>query len=403
MPKPKAGETGLVRDEAHAVTRLINRVQRRGAATTFLVLDACRDNPFAATGVRSIGGSRGLTRVEAPNGVFVLFSAGIGQSALDRLSDDDRDANSVFTRKLVPLLRQPGLSHVQLAKQVQEDVSALARSINHQQQPAYYDQIIGEIVLSPKTSGQPAASNETAAAGGEDAANTWAVIQNTKSAGVLEAFIERYPSSVFVEFAKARLEEVGTGSEEKTGEVVAAVEPPPVKPPEIDRQLVRAIQSRLNWHRCNAGAVDGAWGNRSRRAVDAFARHTKRKLATRPSQELLDILNGHTSRACPAVAVNTPPAKKKTAKAVPDTDNKPASRVFRNPRVKGLPVDICFTRFKRCKGAVATVFCRRKGYRTASAHTVAIYPKTRHLGNGGICQPRGLVLCGGYSTITCVR
>lgn len=127
MPNPGPGEDGLVRDEGFSVDNIIRRVQGRGALTTFLVLDACRDNPFAATGTRNIGGTRGLTRTEAPGGVFVLYSAGIGQTALDTLRADDRDPNSVFTRKLVPLLRTPGLSHVMLAKRVQRDVDAWRR------------------------------------------------------------------------------------------------------------------------------------------------------------------------------------------------------------------------------------------------------------------------------------
>lgn len=89
MPKPGPGEDGLVRDEGFSVDNIIRRVQGRGALTTFLVLDACRDNPFEATGTRNIGGGRGLTRTEAPRGVFVLYSAGIGQTALDVLRPDD--------------------------------------------------------------------------------------------------------------------------------------------------------------------------------------------------------------------------------------------------------------------------------------------------------------------------
>ncbi len=153
MPKPGPGEDGLVRDEGFSVDNIIRRVQGRGALTTFLVLDACRDNPFEATGTRNIGGTRGLTRTEAPRGVFVLYSAGIGQTALDVLRPDDPDPNSVFTRKLVPLLRTPGLSHVMLAKRVQQDVDALAATVRHAQQPAYYDQIVGEFMLRENADG----------------------------------------------------------------------------------------------------------------------------------------------------------------------------------------------------------------------------------------------------------
>ncbi|MGH6814139.1 MAG: caspase family protein, partial [Hyphomicrobiaceae bacterium] len=149
MPKPKSGQDGLVRDEGYSVDAIIRRMQGRGAKVTMLVLDACRDNPFAAAGVRNIGVTRGLGRVDAPSGVFVLFSAGLGQTALDRLRDGDPATNSVFTRHLVPLLQTPGLSHVQIAKRVQQEVNALAATISHPQQPAYYDQIVGDIVLRP--------------------------------------------------------------------------------------------------------------------------------------------------------------------------------------------------------------------------------------------------------------
>jgi formylglycine-generating enzyme required for sulfatase activity len=124
-------------------------VQARGALASFFVIDACRDNPFEAVGVRSIGSARGLARVDAPTGVFVLFSAGIGQTALDRMNDADRSPNSVFTRTLVPLLRQPGLTHLALAKRVQTEVKSLASSVGHAQQPAFYDQIDGEVVFRP--------------------------------------------------------------------------------------------------------------------------------------------------------------------------------------------------------------------------------------------------------------
>jgi uncharacterized caspase-like protein len=82
--KPGTGEENLIRSEAYSVDGLIRRVQARGAVASFFLIDACRDNPFEAVGVKSIGSSKGLTRADVPTGVFVLFSAGIGQSALDR-------------------------------------------------------------------------------------------------------------------------------------------------------------------------------------------------------------------------------------------------------------------------------------------------------------------------------
>lgn len=214
MPRPERAEESLVRGESFAVNDIVRRMRTRGASATFLILDACRNNPFEASGVRSIGTSRGLSRIDAPSGVFVLFSAGLGQRALDRLSDGDADPNSVFTRKLVPLLKTPGLNHVSLAKRIQQDVSRLASTVSHRQQPAYYDQIIGEIVLN-RSGKQPAETPAPAPApspGGDPAAAAWAAVKDTTSVAILKAFADQFPGSVYAIFARARIKELTSGT-----------------------------------------------------------------------------------------------------------------------------------------------------------------------------------------------
>src|SRR5262245_31400519 len=81
--------------------------------------------------------------------MFMLFSAGQGQSALDRLSDTDKNPNSVFTRTLLKEMEEPGLSVVQIAKRTQSQVKELAAKVDHVQVPAYYDQIVGDLYLAP--------------------------------------------------------------------------------------------------------------------------------------------------------------------------------------------------------------------------------------------------------------
>ncbi len=151
VPEVGPGEEGLVRDAAFAANGLADRMRRKGAATSVMILDACRDNPFAATGRRSIAGSRGLARMSPAEGMFVLYSAGSGQAALDRLGDNDANENSVFTRTLLAELARPELSMVQIAKRTQVQVRKLAAKVGHEQTPAYYDQIIGELYLAPKS------------------------------------------------------------------------------------------------------------------------------------------------------------------------------------------------------------------------------------------------------------
>jgi uncharacterized caspase-like protein len=149
VPAAGPGEEGLVEDASFAANGLSDSLQQKGAATVILILDACRDNPFAVKGKRAIGMTRGLARMDPAEGMFVLFSAGQGQSALDRLSDTDANPNSVFTRTLLLELEAPGQSMVQIAKKTQSKVRELAAKVDHVQVPAYYDQIVGDLYLSP--------------------------------------------------------------------------------------------------------------------------------------------------------------------------------------------------------------------------------------------------------------
>jgi len=166
VPAAGPGEEGLVRDASFAANGLSDRLQEKGAATVILILDACRDNPFAQAGKRSIGLTRGLSRMDPAEGMFVLFSAGQGQSALDRLSDTDKNPNSVFTRTLLKELEEPGLSMVQIAKRTQSQVKELAAKVDHVQVPAYYDQIVGDLYLAPEGAALAKGSVDTLQEGG---------------------------------------------------------------------------------------------------------------------------------------------------------------------------------------------------------------------------------------------
>src|SRR5215470_1521740 len=101
VPAATEGQEELVRDASFAAQRVIDRLQTRGVRTAILILDACRNNPFERPGTRAVSGTGGLAPMTPAEGVFVVFSAGAKQTALDRLTDSDPDPNSVFTRNFV--------------------------------------------------------------------------------------------------------------------------------------------------------------------------------------------------------------------------------------------------------------------------------------------------------------
>jgi len=136
-----------VADEAVPLQRVLDDLRDQKARFALAIVDACRDNPFKGTG-RAIGG-RGLAPVTAATGQMVLYSAGAGQEALDRLGPKDSDPNGVFTRVLIKEISRPGVPADQMLKTVRDQVVRLARQVNHDQVPALYDQSIGEFYFVP--------------------------------------------------------------------------------------------------------------------------------------------------------------------------------------------------------------------------------------------------------------
>src|SRR6202140_4157581 len=117
VPAASEGQEELVRDASVLADRIIERLQNKKVRTSILVFDACRNNPFERSGTRAVAGGGGLAPMtQLLEGVFSVFSAGPRQTALDRLSNDDANPNSVFTRTFAKELLQPGENLVQVAQ-----------------------------------------------------------------------------------------------------------------------------------------------------------------------------------------------------------------------------------------------------------------------------------------------
>lgn len=132
-----------VRDEAILLQRILDDTQDKNAGFTLAIVDACRNNPFRSAG-RAIGGARGLVPTSAATGQMIIFSAGAGQEALDKLSPTDKDPNGVFTRVFVREMLASAVSVDKLLRSVRNEVVKLARSVGQEQTPALYDQTLGE-------------------------------------------------------------------------------------------------------------------------------------------------------------------------------------------------------------------------------------------------------------------
>ena len=143
-----------VYDETFALERVLVAVEP-AKQLRLVILDACRDNPFAKKMKRTVGSraiGRGLAKVEpsSPN-TMIAFAAKAGSTA----SDGD-SKNSPFAAALVDHLAKPGLDLRKAFGFVRDDV---LKATNNAQEPFVYGSLGGnDVALVPAVAVAPAAA-----------------------------------------------------------------------------------------------------------------------------------------------------------------------------------------------------------------------------------------------------
>lgn len=188
-------------DTEHEAISLRNVLLTVSAASRLglVVLDACRNNPFAARMQRSVrtrAVERGLARIEPPRSVLVAFAARDGT-----IASDGAGRNSPFTTALLRHLETPGLEINFLFRNVRDDVITATRG---QQEPFVYGSLSKDLIYLKSSA--PAALSATASpavAAPDEAA--WALLKDTDDSAALARFIEQFPRSRLRREAEARI------------------------------------------------------------------------------------------------------------------------------------------------------------------------------------------------------
>jgi formylglycine-generating enzyme required for sulfatase activity len=204
-----------VADQAVSLQGIQDKLAEVRAKFALLVVDACRDNPLPRRAGRSLGATRGLAQASSAEGQMVVFSAGANQQALDRLSDRDTDPNGVFTREFLPWIGKPGVSIRDVVLQVRTSVRARARSVNHDQFPAVYDQVDGNFffvarISSPDgTSPQPPTPQRSTVTPVDPVeAAYWAEVSRLDDLSAYRAYMATYPHGAYIAEAQKAFERV---------------------------------------------------------------------------------------------------------------------------------------------------------------------------------------------------
>src|SRR6266480_1294816 len=175
-----------------------------------IILDACRDNPFAKTMKRTIASravGRGLAKVEptSPN-TMIAFAAKAGSTA------SDGDKNSPFAAALVEHLPKPGLDLRRAFGFVRDDV---LKNTGNKQEPYVYGSLGGNDV--PLVSAKPLATGPQADPQAAVRRDYELALQLATREG-WEAFLSQYPDGFYANLAKGQLKKIA--AEEARGTAV---------------------------------------------------------------------------------------------------------------------------------------------------------------------------------------
>ena len=189
---------------------ILDEMASSNTSVNVIILDACRNNPFAGRGLRAV--TPGLASVMAPKGTLVAYSTAPGKTAAD-----GKGRNSPFTSALAKAIRAPGLRIEDVFMQVGAEVEQATAG---EQSPWKSDNLRGVFCLTgqcgaPSTLG-PQATNAPKATGGSHAAAEqafWDTVKNSPNPADVQAFLAQFPESELAPAARIRLKQLGRGQD----------------------------------------------------------------------------------------------------------------------------------------------------------------------------------------------
>jgi uncharacterized caspase-like protein len=177
-----------------------------------VILDACRDNPFAKTMKRSVASrsiGRGLAKIEpAMSDTLIAFAAKAGAVA-----NDGDGQNSPFATALVKHIAEPGLDLRLAFGRVRDDV---LKSTSNRQEPFVYGSLGGQTVaLVPQTT-KPADPEAEARVDYEFAAQI-----GTKEAW--DSFLASHSTGLYANLARAQNNKLSAAQQTRTSITVVVL------------------------------------------------------------------------------------------------------------------------------------------------------------------------------------
>jgi uncharacterized caspase-like protein len=187
-------------DEAFSLDRILIAIEP-ARQLRLVILDACRDNPFARSMKRSLASraiGRGLAKIEpnSPN-TLIAYSAKAGSTA-----QDGDGKNSPFTIALSQHLTTPGLDVRKAFGFVRDDV---LKSTSSRQEPFVYGSLGGNdvsLVPARAAAAQPAPNPQA------DIRRDYELALQVGNKAAMNAFIAQHPDGFYASLAKLQLDKI---------------------------------------------------------------------------------------------------------------------------------------------------------------------------------------------------
>ncbi|WGD55697.1 caspase family protein [Bradyrhizobium sp. CB1650] len=206
IPTDAALETDTdVYDEAFPLDRVLVAIEP-AKQLRLVILDACRDNPFAKTMKRTVASraiGRGLAKIEptSPN-TMIAFAAKAGSTA----SDGD-SKNSPFATALADHLPKPGLDLRKAFGFVRDDV---LKATGNKQEPFVYGSLGGDdVALVPA---KPVAAGPQANPQ-DSVRRDYELALQAGLREAWEAFLQAYPDGFYANLARVQLKKIAAEEE----------------------------------------------------------------------------------------------------------------------------------------------------------------------------------------------
>jgi hypothetical protein len=132
--------------EAVDVAGVLSRMDAARNRLNLVILDACRDNPYARSFRSPV---RGLASIDAPAGTLIAYATAPG-----RVARDGTGANGLYTGELLRAMAVPGLRIEDVFKRVRQSVQ---QQTNGEQVPWESSSLVGDFVFSGRAAAAVAA------------------------------------------------------------------------------------------------------------------------------------------------------------------------------------------------------------------------------------------------------